>query len=77
MTAIRKIGIVLLILAVLLFATVIVQVWTNIADTGPWAGKITTYKPPVANHGLWVIFGGIGAAVLFLTGAVMCAMGKR
>ena len=77
MTAMRKIGIVLMAFAAVLFVIVIVQVRANLAQTGAMAGKIVSYKPPFTNHGLWVVFGGIGSALAFLGGAVMTVLGKK
>ncbi len=71
-----KIGISLMVLAIVLFTVVIVMVQSNLASSGPWSGKITTYKPPFETHGLLTVLIGIGAAVSFLSGAVMTVLGK-
>ncbi len=71
-----KIGISLMVLAIVLLAVVIVMVQSNLASSGPWSGKIATYKPPFENHGLLTVLIGIGAAVSFLSGAVMFVLGK-
>ncbi len=77
MTAMRKIGIALMVIAVVLLGIVIVQIQANLAQTGAMAGKIVSYKPPFTNHGLWVVLGGIGSAFAFLGGAVMTVLGKN
>ena len=77
MTAMRKIGIALMVIAVVLLGIVIAQIQANLAQTGAMAGKIVSYKPPFTNHGLWVVFGGIGSALAFLGGAVMTVLGKK
>ncbi len=77
MTAMRKIGIALMVIAVVLLGIVIAQIQANLAQTGAMAGKIVSYKPPFTNHGLWVVLGGIGSAFAFLGGAVMTVLGKN
>ena len=72
-----KIGISLMALAIVLLAVVIIMVQTNLAASGPWSGKITTYKPPFENHGLLTVLIGMGAAISFLSGAVITVLGKN
>jgi len=46
------------------------------AHVGPIAGKISSYKPPFREHGLWVVGAGLASVVSFLSGALLCVFGK-
>lgn len=72
-----KIGISFVVVAIVLLAVAIIMTQTNLAASGPWAGKITTYKPPFEYHGFLTILIGVGAAVFFLPGAVLTVLGKN
>ena len=71
-----RIGISMMVLAIVLLAVVIIMVQTNLALSDPWSGKITTYKPPFANHGLLTVLIGIGGAFSFLSDAAITVLGK-
>ena len=70
-------GISLMVLGIVLLAAVVIMVQTNLAASGPLAGKITTYKPPFENHGLLTVLIGVCAAVSFLAGMILAALGKK
>jgi hypothetical protein len=69
-------GILLLVLGIVLLGLVAVSVTLNMAQTGPWAYKITTYRPPFYAHGLWmVLFIAFGVSSL-LGGSLMLAFSR-
>lgn len=76
MTKTRIIGIGLMVLGAILMAVAIYQVHVNMAHVGPIAGKISSYRAPFRDHGLWVVGAGIASVVSFLSGALLCAIGK-
>ena len=69
-------GILLLVLGIVFLGLVAVSVTLNMAQTGPWAYKIATYRPPIYAHGLWmVLFIVLGASSL-LGGSLMLAFSR-
>ena len=73
----RKIGIAFIALSIVLLIAVVLMVHANISHIGPWAGKITTYKPPFENHGLFVVLLGIISSVSFLSGVILSITGIK
>jgi hypothetical protein len=76
MSRTRIIGICLIVLSVILMVFAIYQVHVNMAHVGPIAGKISSYRAPFREHGLLVVGTGIASVVSFLSGALLCAIGK-
>ena len=76
MSRTRIIGICLIVLSVILMVFAIYQVHVNMAHVGPIAGKISSYRPPFREHGLWVVGTGLASVVSFLSGALLCVIGK-
>ena len=76
MSRTRIIGICLMVLSVILMVVAIYQIHVNMAHVGPIAGKISSYKPPFRDHGLWVVGAGLASLVSFLSGALLCVIGK-
>ena len=72
----RLIGIVLLALGLLLLAFVIVSVTLNMDQTGPWAYRITTYRPPFYAHGLWMVLCIICSGFSLLGGGLLLALSR-
>ncbi|MBR0135212.1 MAG: hypothetical protein IJM18_03345 [Clostridia bacterium] len=68
-------GILVLVFAILLMAHVIVSVKMHIPADG--AGTLYQYQPPYHNAGLVKVIQMILAAVVFLTGCFLLALGKR
>ncbi len=66
----KVVGIALIILGAGLLVLAIVMISSNLATTGPAAGKINSYKPPFRNHGLLTILVGIASVISFLTSRV-------
>ena len=72
----RLIGIVLLAMGLVLLTLVIVSVTVNMDQTGPWAYRITTYRPPFYAHGLWMVLCVIGSGFSLLGGALLLALSR-
>lgn len=72
----KILGIALMIFGVLLLAAAFYQIYANMAHVGPIAGKISSYRPPFPNHGVWVLIAGVVSVVSFLGGALICALNK-
>ena len=73
----KRAGIILIVIAVILFAIVITSVAANLPQDGQWKGVITQYHPPFYGHGLLMILIGIVAAVLFLIGIILVVLDGR
>ena len=73
----KAVGIALIVVGAGLLILAIVMISSNLATTGPAAGKITSYKPPFRNHGLVTILVGIASVISFLAGAFMIALSNR
>ena len=71
-----KIGIALMSVGLLLLAVTIFMVGSNLAVSGPYAGAITTYRPPFASHGLLAVLTGIVSAAALLSGIILTVLGK-
>ena len=76
MSKTRIIGIIFMVLGVLLLSGAVYQVYVNMAHVGPIAGKISSYRPPFPNHGLYVVIAGAASVVSFLGGALLCVLGR-
>ena len=73
----RRKGIIMVLIAVILFAIVITSVAANLPQDGQWKGVITQYHPPFYGHGLLMILIGIVAAILFLIGIILIVLDGR
>lgn len=71
------IGIILMVLGLGLGVVAILMVTSNLATTGPAAGKINSYKPPFENHGLLALITGFSGIIAFLGGAMVFSFGRR
>ena len=73
----RIIGIALILLSIVMLGLVISSVGADMAHSGPVAGKVTSYRPPIYGRGLWKVIFIIAGGLSFLGGQFRVILGKK